>query len=106
MDKTYRRYEVLLPPRFNDGATVPDELIAETLLELRTQLGAVSWESQAIHGEWTFQAQSYRDDLVRVFVDVPDTEVNRQFFMSFKEHLKARFQQLDIWVTTHPLEIL
>jgi hypothetical protein len=106
MDKKYRRYEVLLPLRFNDGTAVPDELIAQTLLELRRQFGAVPWESQTNHGEWTFQGQSYRDDLVRVFVDVPDTVDNRQFFLAFKESLKASFQQLDIWVTTHPLEIL
>ena len=30
----------------------------------------------------------------------------RQFFIGFKERLLARFKQLDIWITTHPLEIL
>lgn len=34
MDKPYRRYEVLLPLRFNDGNSVPDELLAETILKL------------------------------------------------------------------------
>jgi hypothetical protein len=43
---------------------------------------------------------------VRLFVDVPDVPQNRQFFVDFKERLKARFRQLDIWITTHPLEIL
>jgi hypothetical protein len=62
--------------------------------------------SELPNGKWTFQGQSYRDDLVRVFVDVPDTEDNRHFFVNFKERLKESFQQLDIWVTTHPLEIL
>jgi hypothetical protein len=106
MDKPYRRYEVLLPLRFNDGNAIPDELIAETLLELEDQFGAVSWESQTIHGRWTHEKEKYRDDLVRVFADVPDTQENRQFFVAFKDRLKARFQQLDVWVTTHPLEIL
>lgn len=31
MDKPYRRYEVLLPLRFSDGNSVPDELLAETI---------------------------------------------------------------------------
>jgi hypothetical protein len=48
----------------------------------------------------------YRDDLVRVFVDVPDEAANREFFVEFKERLKQRFQQLDIWMTTYPLEVL
>jgi hypothetical protein len=106
MDKTYRRYELLLPLKFNDGTIVPDELISQTVLELDRHFGAVSWESQMIHGQWTFQGQSYRDELVRVFVDVPDTQENRLFFVSLKERLKASFQQLDIWVTVHPLDIL
>jgi hypothetical protein len=106
MDKPYRRYEVLLPLWFNDGTAVPDDLIAETLLELRGQFGAVSCESQTIHGEWTFQGNIYDDSLIRAFVDVPDTHENRQFFIEFKERLLARFKQLDIWVTTHPLEII
>ena len=55
---------------------------------------------------WNQQGQSYRDDLVRVFVDVPDVSANREFFVEFKVRLKARFQQLDIWITTHPLEVL
>ncbi len=106
MDKPYRRYEILLPLRFNDGTDVPDQLIADTLLDLEQQFGAVSFESQAIHGQWSFQGQSYRDNLVRVFVDVPDSSASREFFVGFKELLKARFQQLDIWLTTHPLEVL
>lgn len=106
MDKPYRRYEVLLPLRFNDGGSIPDELLADTILELENQFGAVSCETQNIRGAWNQQGQSYRDDLVRVFVDVPDLAANREFFVAFKERLKVRFQQLDIWITTHPLEVL
>jgi hypothetical protein len=106
MDKPFRRYEVLLPLRFNDGTPVSDDLIADVLLELEARFGAVSFESQTIHGQWRHQGLQYRDDLVRVFVDVEDLPDHRQFFVDFKERLMQRFQQLDIWVTTHPLEIL
>jgi hypothetical protein len=37
---------------------------------------------------------------------VPDTSDSRQFFVEFKEQLKERFQQLDIWMTTYPLEVI
>jgi hypothetical protein len=40
-----RRYEILLPLRFNDGEAVPDEFIGEALLELEHKFGAVSWET-------------------------------------------------------------
>ena len=101
-----RRYEILLPLKFNDGQPVPWNLIGETLLELRQRFGAVSWETQTIHGIWQHQGTEFRDDMVRVFADVPDRPENREFFTYLKEQLKSRFRQLDIWMTTYPIEII
>lgn len=106
MSNSYRRFEVLLPLQFNDGQLVPEELIGDTVLELRAHFGAVSSETQVIRGYWEHQGQSFRDDMVRVFVDVPDTVENRRFFVDFKELLKTRFKQIDIWMTTYSLEVL
>ena len=53
----WRRCEILLPLKFNDGQPVPRELITETLLELEQRLGAVSCETQIIHGIWRHQGQ-------------------------------------------------
>ena len=106
MSSTFRRFEILLPLRFNDGAPVPGELVAETLLELEQRFGAVSSETQTIHGLWHHQGQSYRDDLTRLFVDVPDAPESIEFFREFKERLKVRFKQIDIWMTTYPVEVI
>jgi hypothetical protein len=106
MSSSSRRYEILLPTRFNDGRPVADDLLAETLLDLRQRFGAVSSETQVIRGFWEHQGQEYRDELVRVFVDVADTPDNRQFFQEFKERLKVRFQQLEIWMTTYLVEVV
>jgi hypothetical protein len=43
---------------------------------------------------------------MRVFVDVADAPENREFFSQFKEHLKVRFRQVEIWLTTYPIEAL
>jgi hypothetical protein len=43
---------------------------------------------------------------VRVFVDAPDVPETRQFFLDFKEILKMKLKQIDIWMTTHPIEVL
>lgn len=106
MSDAFRRYEILLPLRFNDGSSVPDELIADTLLELRHQFGAVSCETQTIRGIWQHREEVFRDDLTRIFVDVPDTDDNRRFFVEFKERVKARFRQIDIWMTTCLIEVI
>lgn len=106
MSRMVRRFEVLLPLRFNDGSPVPDAVIADTLIELEEQFGAVSCETQTIRGRWRSDGQSYRDDLIRVFVDAADDQESREYFVAAKERLKARFQQLDIWMTTYLIEIL
>jgi hypothetical protein len=104
MSSLQRRYEILLPLRFNDGAPVPDDLIADTLLELEQQFRSISSETQVIHGIWENEGQTYRDELVRVFVDVADKQKNRKFFVRYKKLLKKRFQQLDIRMTTYLVE--
>jgi hypothetical protein len=106
MSDSFRRFEILLPRRFNDGRPVPDEIIADALLELEGRFGAVSCETQTIRGLWRHEGQLFRDDLVRVFVDAPDVPESRQFFVEFKERAKRRFRQLDIWMTTYSIEVL
>ncbi|MCC6359702.1 MAG: hypothetical protein IT450_13230 [Phycisphaerales bacterium] len=106
MTSRFRRYEILLPLRFNDGRPVPDELIADTLLELRNRFGAVSCETQTIRGVWQHQDQIFRDDLTRTFVDVADTPETRAFFTQFKKRICERFEQIDIWMTTYPIEVI
>ena len=99
-----RRYEILLPLLFNNGEPVPEELIGQTLLELRQQFHGISSESQVIHGYWEHEGRLYRDDLVRVFVDAEDNEESRRFFVRWKEALKIRFGQVEVWITAHPVE--
>ena len=106
MSSMVRRFEVLLPLRFNDGTPVPDAAVADTLVEFEERFGAVSCETQTIRGRWRSDGQSYRDDLIRVFVDVPDSPESREYFVAAKERLKARFKQLDIWMTTYLIEVL
>ena len=106
MSDSFRRFEILLPRRFNDGQPVPDDLVAQTLLELEQQFGAVSCETQVIQGVWSQEERLFRDDLIRVFVDAPDVPESRQFFLDFKDQIKTRFQQLEIWMTTYPIEVL
>ena len=52
------------------------------------------------------QPKIYRDELLRMFVDVPPSPEHDQFFQDFKETLKARFQQVELWVTSHEIRVL
>lgn len=101
-----RRYEILLPLRFNAGELVPDEFVGEALLELEQKFGAVSWETQVIRGAWQQAGKFYHDELIRIFADVPDKPENRQFFLEFKERMKSKFRQLDIYLTSYLIDVL
>jgi hypothetical protein len=76
------------------------------MIEMRQKFGAASCETQTIRGQWQYQGAIYHDELVRVFADVEDTPRNREFFLNFKTRLKTRFEQLDIWLTSHPIDVL
>jgi hypothetical protein len=45
-------------------------------------------------------------ELRQQFGAVPDTAESRQFFVELKDQLKARFRQIDIWMTTYPVEVI
>lgn len=47
----------------------------------------------------------FRDDLVRLVVDVPDTEENRIWVREFKARWKAKLGQLELWVVSYLIEI-
>jgi hypothetical protein len=95
----------MVPLHFNDGTEVPKELLRQTQAELEEQFGAVSSEGQVIRG-FDRETGTTEDRLVRYFTDVQDTPENLAFFREQKERLKARFQQEEIWITTHLIEVL
>jgi len=59
-----RRYEVLLPLQFGDGAAVPESLLWQTVEELETRFGAISWDSQIVRGIWAHEGVIYTSQLL------------------------------------------
>ena len=105
MSNNWRRFEVLLPLRFNDGREVPPEWLAEAVLEVVDHFGAASYETQKVEGHWRHGGVTYRDDLVRIVVDVPEEKENRDWMRDFKERWKKRLEQLELWVVSYRIEI-
>jgi len=96
MSSKWRRFEVLLPLEFNDGSDVPSDWLAEAVLEIVDHFGAASYETQKVEGHWRHGGVAYRDNLVRIVVDVPDAPKNRQWMKKFKKRWKARLEQLEL----------
>ena len=105
MSSRWRRFEVLLPLRFNDGRDVPAEWIADAVLEIVEHFGAASYETQNVEGHWRHSGILYRDDIVRVVVDVPDSARNRQWMKQFKDRWKVRLEQLELWMVSYRIEV-
>ena len=105
MSSKWRRFEVLLPLQFNDGRRIPDDWLAEAVLEVVEQFGAASYETQRIEGHWRHGSVQYRDTLVRVVVDLPDLAKNRKWIRQFKAKWRARLEQIELWVVSYRIEL-
>lgn len=105
MSSRWRRFEVLLPLQFNDGREVPPEWLAEAVLEIVDYYGAASYETQRVEGHWRHGDVLYRDNLVRLVVDVPDSPTNRQWMRQFKGRWRDRLEQVDLWLVSYRIEL-
>jgi hypothetical protein len=101
-----RRYEILLPLRHNDGRPVADESLNQTREKLVAQFAAVSVYPDSILGIWVHEGERFEDVSVRLFVDVDDIPESRHFFEEFKETLKERFEQVEIYIVSYPVDIV
>ena len=105
MSSRWRRFEVLLPLQFNDGRDVPAEWLADAVLEIVERFGAASYETQRVEGHWRHGGLVYRDNLVRLVIDVPDTAANRKWMKTFKQRWKRKLDQLELWVVSYVVTI-
>ena len=105
MSSRLRRFEVLLPLQFNDGRDVPGEWLAEAVLEIVDHFGAASYETQKLEGHWRHGGVVYRDNLVKVVVDVDDSPDSRQWMKDFKARWKDRLEQLELWMVSYIIEV-
>jgi hypothetical protein len=90
---------------YNDGALTEPEKFDQTAEELSDNFGAVTQDTVRITGSWKYGGVRYRDELVRFRIDSNEPKAH-VFMQTHKEILKSRFQQIDIWITAHEIEIL
>ena len=103
---SFRRYEITLPTRYNDGRPVEPEKYLLTRREIAARFGALTFLPQPVYGEWTREEVRFEDVNLRIVIDVEDTPENNKFFLSLKPVLKERFQQLDIWIVSYEIRVL
>jgi hypothetical protein len=100
-----KRFEILLPLNYNDGSDIEPEKFDETAEELADHFGGITQDTIRITGIWKYEGARYRDILLRIRVDSTDADA-ADFLRTYKELLKERFDQIDIWITAHDIEII
>ena len=103
---SFRRYEITLPTRYNDGRPVEPEKYLATRRQIAARFGALTFLPHPVQGEWTHQEVRYEDMNLRIIVDVEDTPENSEFFVHLKQTLKQRFQQIEIWIVSYEIRIV
>jgi hypothetical protein len=84
---------------------VPAGWLAEAVLEVVDHFGAASYETQRVEGHWRHGGVIYRDDLVRLVVDVPDSARNRGWMKQFRARWRSRLEQLELWMVSLRIDI-
>lgn len=69
------------------------------------QFGAASYETQKVEGHWRHAGVLYRDDLVRLVVDVPAAPKNREWMRRFRDRWRMRLGQVELWMVSYRIEI-
>jgi hypothetical protein len=101
-----RRYEILLPIRYNDGTPVEPEKFFQTQEEIVARFGALTTSPELLRGVWVHEGHRFEDQHWRLVIDAEPGAETVAFFREFKERLKARFQQIDLWIISFEIEIL
>ena len=102
---SFKRCEILLPTRYNDGFPVEEEHFAQTRRDLVAEFGAVTWSPERVQGIWSQGGNIFEDTHIKVVIDVEDGPAVRAFFARLKGTLKSHFRQIDIWMVSYPIEI-
>ena len=100
-----RRFEILLPLYYNDGRLIERGKFLATNRELLNKFEALTTDSVEVSGTWKYRGTFYRDRLIRLTVDAPNPKEATRFRI-YKKMLKLRFEQKDIWITAHDVEVI
>ncbi len=95
-----------MPLTHNDGRPVSPEKLKQTREEIVAEFGAISISPSPIQGIWAHEGKRYEEESIRFTIDVDDTLENQQFFLQLKAGLLERFEQIEIYIASYPVDIV
>jgi len=100
-----RRFEILFPLKYNDNRPIPHGHLKIAVDELVNRFGGVTCERQILDGQWNNMGIRHEDQLVKVFIDIEDSLLNRNWMTEYKDRWKKKLQQKSLWMVTYPIEV-
>lgn len=70
------------------------------------QFGGATFHEQPVTGYWLSEGVEYQDVMVRVTVAGTASPENEAFIRQYKEVLRRRFDQKEIWVVEYRIRII
>jgi hypothetical protein len=108
-----KRVEILIPthyePTLNNGKyeKINGDEYATTYKELNDHFRGWTHDPTVKAGEWLDDdGVKFSDNTTTLYCDIDDTEKNKQFWIGYKEVLKKRFKQKEIYITIHDVEVI
>jgi hypothetical protein len=102
-----RRYEVLLPIRYNDGGEVEPRKLYDSKEELMAKFGGITADGIVRAGSWNdADGVRYDDEIIRLTVDVDDTAETLAAFRAYKAALIERFLQKEVYLVSWTIDVL
>jgi len=96
------RYEFLVPLHDNEGNPFDPAEIVQVRDEITEKFGSLHFQPSApYYGPWEHKGVVYEDKLLLFIVDGPPEETDVQWFQAYKEELKGRFRQLEIYLVAY-----
>src|SRR5262249_15112007 len=92
-------------PLYNDGRLIEPDKFDRPAEELCDHFGGVTEDTVRITGTWKYGGTRYPDELLRMRVATHDPSPHAVLQIQ-KEVWKNRFDQIDIWITAHEIEII
>jgi hypothetical protein len=78
----------------------------QTRDELVARFAAISVSPLTVLGVWVHEGTTYEDELRRFTIDVEDSPENHVFMAAYKKTLLERFEQIEIYMVSFPVEII
>ena len=117
MPRESRKYDFYLPLRYNDGQDIEREKLDQVERELFSRFGGLTSIKRdfPLRGIWGNETTVYEDEIIILtaidssgnsFTSLEDRlEETEQFITNYKEMLKIRFKQEEIFITGQDLTI-